>query len=359
MFFISCDYGNLDKRENDVQLPVVPYSYNMGVDDNMPTLGRVLFYDPRLSANNTVSCASCHKQNLAFTDDKKFSLGFEGKNTLRNSMPIQNIVTNLFFGASIIDSLGFPVEAKPTSLFWDGRQQKIETMVLEPIQNHIEMGVIDLDGLAEELAQTEIYKYLFGKAFENKEINQNNLAMALSAFLVSIRADQTKFDQSMAGMTALDPTEEIGRGLFFDTYDCNSCHQLQQPFNGYQNAGTGEFGGFADIGLDESPTDLGLFKFSSSQEDKGKFKIPSLRNIMLTAPYMHDGRFETLEDVIDHYSEDIKGSTNLDVRLTENGQPKKFNIPLQDKQAIIAFLNTLTDHNMISDIRFSDPFIKH
>jgi cytochrome c peroxidase len=175
--------------------------------------------------------------------------------------------------------------------------------------------------------------------------------------LVSIKANQSKFDQSMMGQTMLNGLEQQGKDLFFDKYDCNSCHQLQAPFNGYQLAGEGQFGGFADIGLDEQPTDGGVFRVSGNTADFGKFKIPSLRNVALTAPYMHDGRLETLEDVLDHYSENIEDSENLDPRLRKaDGSAKQFRIPILEKKAIIAFLNSMTDYQMISDPKFSNPF---
>jgi cytochrome c peroxidase len=365
----SCETQGIESRESVLELPTAPYSYQMGSKDELPTLGRVLFYDVRLSANNSVSCASCHKQAIAFTDNRRFSLGFQNKQTTRNSMPIQNIVSNTFLGGSI-DSLGFggiqpggiiigdggmffPF-VQPTALFWDGRNHDLPSMVMEPIQNHIEMGVNNLDNLAAKVAAIEDYQTLFSSAFEDGVISKEHIATALSAFLVSIRSNQSRFDAALKGNTQLTALEQFGRELFFDKYDCNSCHQLQAPFNGYQLAGDG---GMADIGLDENPADGGVFGVTGNTADKGKFKIPSLRNIALTAPYMHDGRFATLEDVIDHYSEGIEGSDNLDVRLRDtNGNARKFNIPNTEKRAIVAFLHTMTDPQLIGDPKFSNPF---
>jgi cytochrome c peroxidase len=348
--FSSCEIINEANSPSDKL-----YQYGISAPNEVPTLGRVLFYDTRLSANNTVSCASCHKQSLAFADNKKFSRGFDGEHTTRNSMAIQNIVDNVFNFASFVDSLGVMGEA--TALFWDGRQKVLQTMVKEPIQSHIEMGTTDLEQLATELSQIEMYQTLFSNAFPDQEIMPENIATALSAFLVSIRSTSSKFDMHLNGIETLTTLEQMGKDLFFDKYNCNSCHQLQAAVNGYQLAGTGEFGGFADIGLDEVPADAGLFQVTGMEEDKGKFKIPSLRNVALTSPYMHDGRFETLEEVIDHYSEEIKASASLDERLREPaGGAKKFDIPLHDKEAIIAFLNTMTDFQMTKDPKFSDPF---
>lgn len=343
-----------------LNLPASPYNYALNEGNDLPTLGRVLFYDPRLSANNTVSCSSCHLQSLSFADQASFSAGFEKKATLRNSMPIQNIVSDSFF-----DPTG---NSQPTSLFWDGRQRHLESMVLDPIQNPIEMGTADLNQLASELSQIKDYKTLFGKAFpfDGGTISPQNIGRALAAFLVSIKSNNSKFDQFLAGNNTLSQLELEGKALFFDKYDCNSCHQLQAPFNGYQLAGNGEFGGFADIGLDKNPVDVGVFRVSGNTADKGKFKIPSLRNVALTSPYMHDGRFETLDEVLNHYSEGIKDSDNLDTRLrqadTSNSSTvaaKQFHIPAADKQAMIAFLNSLTDLGITTDPMFSSPFKKN
>jgi cytochrome c peroxidase len=341
--------------ESTLNLPTTPFNYGIVEGNDLPTLGRVLFYDPRLSINNSVSCGSCHKQALAFTDQTSLSLGFENKTTTRNSMPIQNIVAINFTG--IPDPFGG--SSLPTALFWDGRQNNLEAMVLEPIQNHIEMGTVDLNQLALEIAAIPDYPTLFQKAFPGQgiTITPGTIGRALAAFLVSIRSTGSKFDVFLNTGAGLTDLELQGRGLFFDKYDCNSCHQLQSPINGYQLAGSGEFGGFSDIGLDPEPTDGGAFRSTNNPADKGKFKIPSLRNVALTSPYMHDGRFETLEEVMDHYSEGIKGSENLDPRLrTIDGGPKQFNIPVADQQAMVAFLNSLTDHQMIRDVKFSDPF---
>ena len=368
----SCETQNIESQQTVLSLPTTPYDYQMGSRNELPTLGRVLFYDVKLSANNSVSCASCHKQAIAFTDNRRFSLGFENKLTTRNSMAIQNIVSSTFVGGGIIDSLGsiggpkpgffpgdgiiigeFPL-SRPTALFWDGRQHDLPTMVMEPIQNHIEMGVNSLDALAEKVSTIDYYQPLFEAAFDDGMISKEHIANALSAFLVSIRSNQSRFDASLNGQTQLTDLEQFGKDLFFEKYDCNSCHQLQQPFNGYQLAG-GD--GMADIGLDEQPTDPGVFRTTGNQSDKGKFKIPSLRNVALTAPYMHDGRFETLEDVIDHYSEGIETSDNLDVRLrSADGSAKQFNIPVEEKRAIIAFLHSMTDPHLLGDAKFSSPF---
>jgi cytochrome c peroxidase len=318
-----------------LDLPKTPYSYAAGSSD-VATLGRVLFYDNNLSVNNSMSCASCHKQTLAFSDGVQFSKGFENVLTKRNSMPIQNLSSG-FFGSTV--------------LFWDGRENNLNEMVLKPVVNHVEMGIDDLDELSAKLSTIPYYQELFTKAYGSPTVNEQKIADALATFLRNIESKSTKLDRSRMGEAELNATEMYGQKLFFETYDCNACHQVQDP-SGYIEAGT-----FANIGLEEVYQDPGLEEVTKNPADAGKFKIPSLRNVVLTAPYMHDGRFQTLEDVLDFYSEEIQENENLDERLQdEHGAARRFSIPDEDKKAMIAFLNTLTDEQMISDPRFSNPF---
>ena len=344
----SCTTEEIPNQELKLELPETPEVYATG--SHVPTLGRVLFYDRQLSLNNSVSCATCHKQRLAFSDDKQFSVGFENKLTSRNSMPIQNILAT---GISPNDTLFIdPIDAFFTTfLFWDGRERDLKTMVTRPITNHIEMGFSDLSQLEKKLANVPYYETLFTNAFGDKAITEDRIAQAITAFVQSISSKDTKLDKSMKGAVQLSSLELQGRALFTSVYDCNSCHQIENP-HGYIQAGT-----FANIGLEVNYQDNGLGEVTKSASDNGKFKIPSLRNVVLTAPYMHDGRFKTLDEVMDHYSHGIEDHENLDFRLrTATGEPRIMEIPKADKDAIIAFLHTLTDHEMISDPKFSDPF---
>ncbi len=375
----SCDPFYSENREITLELPAEPFSYNVsGLSDHIPTLGRVLFYDPRLSINNTVSCGSCHKQALAFSDNTAFSRGFENRITPRNSMPIQNIISDAFKGESVlIDSSGGTVVIdtiftdegitylpgvvvpldffiQPTKLFWDGRESDLQTMVTRPIMNHIEMGIHDMDVLALKLSTIPEYKQLFNNAFNDEQVSKEKIATALSSFLLSIRSNQSKFDKSVTFQNTsnqadpnvnrflLNAQEELGRRLFFDKFNCNSCH---------------ESNGFADIGLDANPKDAGFSAVTGNNNDAGMFKIPSLRNVELTGPYMHDGRFKTLEEVMEHYSHGIKNSPNLDARFKgADGKTKQLNMSPAEIKAIAAFLTTLTDYEMISDPKLSNPF---
>lgn len=375
----SCDPFYSENREVTLELPAEPFSYNVsGLSDHIPTLGRVLFYDPRLSINNTVSCGSCHKQALAFSDNTAFSRGFENRITPRNSMPIQNIISDAFKGESVlIDSSGGTVVIdtiftdegitylpgvvvppdffiQPTKLFWDGRESDLQTMVTRPIMNHIEMGIHDMDVLALKLSTIPEYKQLFSNAFNDEEVSKEKIAIALSSFLLSIRSNQSKFDKSVTFQNTsnqadhnvnrflLNAQEELGRRLFFDKFNCNSCH---------------ESNGFSDIGLDANPKDAGFSAVTGNNNDAGMFKIPSLRNVEITGPYMHDGRFKTLEEVLEHYSHGIKNSPNLDARFkSADGKTKQLNMSQAEIKAIAAFLTTLTDYEMINDPKLANPF---
>lgn len=359
----ACSPDETELKSPSLDLPEIPYAYGIGDNDHLPTLGRVLFYDKQLSVNNSVSCSSCHKQNLAFADNVAFSRGFENRLTSRNSMPIQNLGTGFgFFEPGSSSSLPKPGSENDQFLpggffggeflFWDGRESNLQSMVMKPIGNHVEMGIRDMDDLNQKLSSVPYYNDLFLKAFGSEEVTSEKVAEALSSFLRTITSTQTKFDKSMFGDSSsqLTALEIAGRELFLTTYDCNACHQIQNP-HGYLFAGT-----FSNIGLDAQYADGGLQGVTNRPEDAGKFKIPSLRNVALTAPYMHDGRFNTLDEVLNHYSEGIADNQNLDERLKNGGAPMRMAIPDQDKKAIIAFLNTLTDYEMITDPKFSNPF---
>ena len=349
---LSCQEELQEPKELILALPEQSHSYLGG--DELGTLGRVLFYDRQLSVNNTISCGSCHRQALAFSDERQFSRGFNNRLTTRNSMPIQNLAgggrINFLSDDPIGGSLFLPISA--TGLFWDGRGFDHTSSLLLPIVNHIEMGIDDLTMLSAKLSDVEYYPALFNAAFGDEEITPEKIGAALQAFTHSITSSETKFDRQLRlGGDVLSAEEVLGMQLFMEKYDCNSCHQVQDP-QGYIFAGT-----FANIGLELEYEDEGLELITGESSDNGKFKIPSLRNVALTAPYMHDGRFETLEQVMDHYNTGVETNTNLDFRLkNEDGSVKRPNISKGEAQSIIAFLKTMTDYQMISDERFSNPF---
>lgn len=351
--FFSCnkdDCNSIKPVTSVLGLPETPYQYNSSFGSNqLATLGRVLFYDNHLSVNNSIACASCHKQSLAFSDSKNLSSGFGNQLTKRNSLPIQNLGSNSF---------SFGIAFNSVALFWDGREKFLSTMVLKPIVNHVEMGMGDLTSIVNKVKGAPYYNQLFMDAFNSSDVDIDKIARALSSFVSSISSSNTRFDNSNRGITQLNALETQGKALFFDTYNCNSCHQTQVITGGYQQGGgNGTEVGFVNIGLDVNYSDNGLGALNGNSADNGRFKIPSLRNISLTGPYMHDGRFGTLDQVLEHYSHNIKNHPNLDTRLKgTNSLPKEMNISAQDKTALIAFLNSLTDFSMITDPKFSNPF---
>ena len=337
-----------------LRLPEVPYRYtdlDLPVHftqpaaqrfDNTPadnpttdqgaTLGRVLFYDTRLSANGTISCGSCHVQKHAFVDPNRFSRGYEGKLTDRHAMSLVNV--------------RYHPRAR---FFWDERGGNLEAMVLLPVENRIEMGqdLLQLPGI---LARDARYPALFRQAFGDAEITNEGIARALAQFLRSMVSYQSKYDTGRASArSAADDfanftaPENRGKALFLR--NCSICHLPDQEahFVMVEPVNTG-------LDEDAEHTDGGVGDITLNPRDMGHFNSPSLRNVEFTTPYMHDGRFATLEAVIDHYSSGGKNHPNKDVRV----QPLHFTD--SEKAALIAFLKTLTDRQFLADPKFSDPF---
>lgn len=316
---------------------------NPGINEKA-ALGRALFYDGHLSLNNAISCASCHKQSLGFADNAQFSTGYEGKLTSRNSKGIVNLMgVDSFLGP---DFAGNGVQP----LFWDGRETIVKNLIARPITNHVEMGMASADVLPAKLAALNIYQPLFNKAYGDEEITADRISECVAAFIISIRSTGTKLDRYMAGdLGALSALELQGKILFETKYQCVNCHHITTPV--YFS------GGSFDIGLDDPYVDNGVGNVTMDANDRGKFVVPNLRNVALTAPYMHDGRFKTLNDVLDHYSHGIQSTPNLATQfVTGENKAMAMNISGEEKQALIAFLNTLTDYSIISDPKFSNPF---
>ncbi len=300
------------------------------------TLGRVLFYDKHLSANNTISCGSCHHQDKAFTDAMVTSKGFEGKLTRRNSMSTVNL--RYFPGGK---------------MFWDLRAKDLEEQSLMPIQDHIEMGM-KLEDLSPKLSELSYYPDLFKKAFGTEEITCDRISMALSQFLRSKVSFHSKYDEGVAnGFSNFTPEELRGQQLMRRAF-CNECHSdLSTVLEGTRNTYFIDPINLKTInGLDETYVDNGVGELTNLSKDMGVFKTPSLRNVAVTAPYMHDGRFKTLKDVLNHYSTGVKANPNKGVQLFGTG----FNFTEEEKSDIIAFLNTLTDEQFLTDPKYSDPF---
>ncbi|HEY0456756.1 MAG TPA: MbnP family protein [Verrucomicrobiae bacterium] len=285
-------------------------------------LGRKLFNEKLLSVNNSQSCASCHRVEAAFADpQRQFSTGAEGQGGTRNTMSLFNLAwKNLFF--------------------WDGRAASLRQQVLMPIQNPIEMNE-KLDHVTAKLSGTKDYPAAFAKVYGSPEITSDRMARALEQFLLTLVSCDSKFDRAIRGEEQLDEQEKRGFELFMTEYDprrgqfgadCFHCHG--GPLFQSQT--------FANNGLDSLSKDLGRGAVTTREADAGKFAVPSLRNVAITAPYMHDGRFKTLEEVIEHYSTGLKRSSTLDPNLAKH-PANGLQLSASDKRALVAFLKTLTD----------------
>ncbi len=323
-------------------------------DDNMrarnrttdagATLGRVLFYDVDLSANHTTSCASCHKAEFGFSDDRVKSEGFLGGETGRHSMGL----TNARFYA-------------PGHFFWDQRAGTLEKQVLMPLQDEVEMGMT-LDEVVERVGERKEYAPLFEAAFGDPEIDSGRISKALAQFVRSMVSTTSRYDEGRAAASSrsepfdnFTDRENTGKALFVNPpplggVACFICHQGE----GFVAAEA------TNNGLDpDSETDAGYGEVTGQDIDAGTFKVPSLRNVALRAPYMHDGRFATLREVIDHYSDDVQPHPNLGAPFgIVEGQATRLNLSEEEKKSLIAFLKTLSDPDMLADPKFSDPFVR-
>lgn len=318
------------------------------ITDQGATLGRVLFYDPKLSANGSTSCSSCHSQRTAFTDARRFSQGFQGKEVDRNSMSLVNL---RYY--------------RPGKFFWDERADSLEEQVLMPIENPIEMGH-ELSALISQLQSDPIYPPLFNEAFGTSEVTKERLARALAQFIRSLVSVTSRFDQVRAEVNSvLDPfpnfseQENYGKKQFFGRARCAECHlpEMKETSRPARQSAFFQLEGPLVNGIDSDSdqVDGGVGALTAKESDWGRFKATSLRNVVLTAPYMHDGRFRTLDQVIEHYNWSVKPHRNLDHRLKDfaaNGLA----LPEVEKVALAAFLGTLTDPKFLNDPKFSDPF---
>jgi cytochrome c peroxidase len=304
------------------------------ITDAGATLGRVLFYDTRVSTNNTVACASCHAQKNGFADPRRFSKGHGGKETDRHAPSLANV---RFYSRG--------------KFFWDERAGSLEEQVLMPIQSKVEMGQ-DLTTLVTVLGSEPVYADLFQKAFGDPTISKERVAKALAQFVRSLVSYQSKFDEGRAKVDSIRESfpnftaqENRGRSLFVN--QCARCHLPDGQEAGFFMNQTRSNG----LDLNLSTADGGVGDVTFNRGQIGKFKSPSLRNVAVTGPYMHDGRFTTLEQVIDHYSSGVKNHPNVDGRLR-----RRLNLSSQQKADLVVFLRTLTDEQFLTDPKFSNPF---
>ncbi|QNF34043.1 cytochrome-c peroxidase [Adhaeribacter swui] len=316
----------VDLQKNPAHFPEPVYLFT----DNEPSqagfeLGRQLFYDPLLSRDGTVSCGTCHKQFAGFADlDHTVSHGIQDQLGTRNTPSLANLRWD-------------------KSFFWDGGVTHLELVPLAPITNPVEMGE-SLSNVVRKLNRSPQYVKFFKKVFHQDSINSQQLFRAMAQFMGQFVSASAPYDQYVQGKTnALTATQVQGLAVF--NSKCASCH----------TPGLFTDLSFRNNGLDaDFKKDAGRQIITQLVADAGKFKVPSLRNVAVSAPYMHDGRFRTLAQVLDHYSQGVKKSTTLDPVLA-NAQP---GIPLspEEKQQLLSFLDALTDKKFITDPRFADPF---
>ena len=309
-------------------LPALPAFADNPTTVEGVALGRRLFHDQALSGDGTQSCASCHQQNLAFGDSGSFSLGILGDPGGRNTQVIVNPGWQEF-------------------QFWDGRRGTLEDQARDPVENPVEMNTT-WEEVVVRIEQDPIYPDLFAAAFGTSEISEDRIVMAIAQFERTFVSAESRFDKKLRGEVTFTPAEARGEALFFDDRtECFHCHAA--PFFTDNE--------FHDIGLDLVPPDGGRSEFTMSSFDAGKFKTPTLRNIAVTGPYMHDGRFATLEDVVAHYSDGVQRSPNLDATLgvhMNNGEAG-LELSPEEQADLVAFMLTLTDSDFLSNPAFGPP----
>jgi cytochrome c peroxidase len=352
--------GSCSKGKEEAVDPVLPAPtpYTLVVPAGFPTpvipadnpltnegvaLGRMLFYETKLSSNNTMSCGSCHQQNKAFTDGLAKAVGVDGIANPRGTMSLANVMWS-------------------NTLTWDGAFSTLQAQARKPIENPVEMHQLLNTGVT-KLQATTTYPPLFQAAFGTKTITGDLVMKALTQFertLISGNSRYDKFAKTQQGFSA----DELAGLKLYSTHisprvirgaECFHCHTMPLASSNFAAQ-------FFNNGLDLTFADPGRGGVTGLPADNGKFVAPTLRNITLTAPYMHDGRFTTLEQVLDHYSDHVQmNSPNLDPNLIQGindpiFSPGRMGLTATEKRQVIAFLKTLTDSTFIADKRFSDPF---
>ncbi len=347
----SCTLDKLPENEGDlIHIPFEQISYNLVIPESLQPveipasnpltqdgveLGRHLFFDPILSVDSTLSCSSCHDPKLAFTDGEMTSEGVTGERGIRSSM-------------SLINSVYFN-----TGMFWDGRSPSLEDQALLPIEDPKELND-DWENVEAKMRRSSFYPEMFRKAFgidDRKEITRQLAAKALAQYQRTLLVGNSKFDRFSRNEIFLEEDERIGFQMFFDSSalfpdaECAHCHPPPLfTTNEYINNGIEPISDLSEF------EDKGRGEVSGNSFDNGKFRVTSLRNIELSAPYMHDGRFETLEEVLDHYDLGGSGLINEDELITP------LDLTEEQKQQIIAFLKTLTDTSYYENEHFFSPF---
>ncbi|MCS6930179.1 MAG: c-type cytochrome [Saprospiraceae bacterium] len=356
-YALLSQYLNLPQRPDNYSTKLPKHLEAQGlfaraVDQDKAILGRVLFYDKNLSKDKKVSCASCHRQEIAFSDDKPVSRGVFDRVGTRNSIALGSVLNfSAYYGTDLFGPSGIP-------FFWDNRANTASEQNLATMTNPVEMDMKHPE-IVDAVKAQPYYAPLFRMAYGDETVTIQRISEAIANFVNAIGSYRSKFDREAEktigtevwsnrerlNFSGFTPAENRGKQIYLD--NCASCHS---PLQGRPMKM------FANNGLDATITDKGVGGITNQPAHMGMFKVPLLRNIALTAPYMHDGRFATLEEVIDHYSTGIKPHPNLSPELRLGSQPRRFNFTPQEKSDLIAFLHTLTDEELLVDKRFSNPF---
>ena len=372
LFIIGCQSSEEEFKTNtysaqeynvlgsSLDLPEFPFKYsngnlNHGIEvDHKGTFGRVLFYDTNLSADGKVSCASCHQQSKAFADDKAFSNGANGNITSRNSIALASFAS---FGRHYDPSIH---GTEVPGLFWDERAGTIKEQLKQTINNPNEMGM-ELSEIVDLVNSKDYYRILHEKAYGSAQVAEDHVLEALEVFMNSIGSSTQNIESEIvSNLNYITGDSIVGNikhevGLRIFTDNCNGCHNLSLDL--IEDRSNETLPTVANNGLSLAQNDLGVYEHTQDQQDVGKFKIPGLLNIGLTAPYMHDGRFATLEQVVEFYDSGINFSSNLDPALREGNHAKRMNLTDEEKTALVDFLKILTDENLTEEVKWSDPFL--
>ncbi len=288
-------------------------------------LGKALFNDPILSRDLTISCGECHSQPSGFTHHgHDLSHGIDNRKGTRNSLPIQNL-------------------AWESEFFWDGGVGDLDFVPIAPIENPVEMDE-KTGAVLEKLRQSPRYPAMFKRAYGSEEITSAKFLKALSQFMLTLVSADSRYDQFVRNEGGtLTPDESAGLTIF--KQKCASCHTGELfTDRSYRNNGL----------TIQGAMDEGRYRITEQETDRYRFRVPSLRNVAVTGPYMHDGRFYTLEAVLDHYAEGVQGTPNLDPLLNKEGK-RGIALSTDERRQIVAFLKTLTDDTFLKDKRFSTP----
>lgn len=331
----SCSSDNNSEEYQNIPIdfkvpsnfPALTYNFqNNPLTEKGFELGKKLFYDGRLSSDGLVSCGFCHIQEDAFTHHgHSFSHGVGDNIGTRNAQPIQNL-------------------AFQSAYMWDGATTHLDLQPLIPLTSEIEMNG-DLTEIVSMMKSDASYRKLFKQAFSDGEINSENMLKALGQFMVMLTSSNSKFDKFRRNEPGGTLTQDEQDGYAIFKQKCAGCHATDLfTDDSYRNNG---------LPINPMINDVGRYRVTELAQDNYKFKVPSLRNVEKTAPYMHDGRFTTLTAVLNHYSNGVLDSPTLDPALKNNGN---LGIPLSttEKSKLVAFLKTLTDHEFLSDRRFSE-----